>query len=240
MPWRIKVKDLLLFLFLDSFAGFFVFRNQWFIVGLLPLFFWYQKILVQRRKEEERKKIRKEFLMFLQSLESYMFLGYAVEQAFIEAEKDLKNGSKHPGKFSLAISDINKKRMVGEGIEGLFLEYASKTDIDEILLFAQVLCFLQKKGGDIQGLIHGTSDKIRWMMDMDNQMEVVSAAKKMEARIMMIAPFGILLFMNYSNKEYMSWYYNNPIGYFALAGLMCFYLFAVWLTNRILLTNTER
>ena len=74
---------------------------------------------------------------------------------------------------------------------------------------------------------------------MENQMEVVYAAKKMEAKIMMIAPIGILIFLNYSNKDYMSWYYESILGYGMLCVFLLLYLIAFALINRILSMNEK-
>lgn len=220
---------------LDVLVAIFIFHNRWFILGFMPLYFLYRKTVQQKREQEEQKQVRNEFLIFLQSLESYIFLGYATEHAFIEGEKELLGVIQKPGSFTRKLIEMNKKRAVGEGIEGLFLEYTRDFHVEEVQLFAQVLCFLQQKGGDICGLVHSTSEKIRWMVDMENQMEVVYAAKKMEAKVMMLAPIGILLFLNYSNREYMSWYYENIFGGFMLLVFLMLYLAAMacmrWILN---------
>lgn len=227
------------FLTIDFLVANLIFHQWWFVLLLAPLFVLYRKDADKRRKLAQWKQIRNEFLIFLQSVESYIFLGYAVEQAFLEGERELVGVVKKPGIFTRKLTEINKKRTVGEGIEGLFLEYAQESKVDEVLLFAQVLCFLQQKGGDLCGLVHGTSEKIRWMVDMENQMEVVYAAKKMEAKIMMIAPIGILIFLNYSNKDYMSWYYESILGYGMLCVFLLLYLIAFALINRILSMNEK-
>ena len=220
---------------LDVLVAIFIFHNRWFILGFMPLYFLYRKTVQQKREQEEQKQVRNEFLIFLQSLESYIFLGYATEHAFIEGEKELLGVIQKPGSFTRKLIEMNKKRAVGEGIEGLFLKYTRDFHVEEVQLFAQVLCFLQQKGGDICGLVHSTSEKIRWMVDMENQMEVVYAAKKMEAKVMMLAPIGILLFLNYSNREYMSWYYENIFGGFMLLVFLMLYLAAMacmrWILN---------
>ena len=233
------ILDGCLFLILDVLVANLIFHKGWFVILLSPLFILYRKSAQRRRELEQWKLTRNEFLIFLQSVESYVFLGYAVEQAFVEGERELTGVVKRPGKFAKKLIEINKKRTIGEGIEGLFLEYAKEAKVDEILLFAQVLCFLQQKGGDICGLVHGTSEKIRWMVDMENQMEVVYAAKKMEAKIMMIAPIGILLFLNYSNRDYMSWYYDSLLGTLMLCLFLLLYLIAFVLINRILNMNEK-
>ena len=227
------------FLVLDLLVANLIFHQWWFALLLAPLFILYRKNADKRRKLEQWKHSRNEFLIFLQSVESYIFLGYAVEQAFLEGERELVGVVKKPGLFTQKLIEINKKRTVGEGIEGLFFEYAQESKIDEVLLFAQVLCFLQQKGGDLCGLVHGTSEKIRWMVDMENQMEVVYAAKKMEAKIMMVAPIGILIFLNYSNQDYMSWYYDSILGYGMLFVFLLLYLIALALIIRILNMNEK-
>ena len=234
MPLYNLLLDVCAFLMIDVLVANMIFHKGWFVVILAPLFILYRKSANERRQLEQWKQTRNEFLIFLQSVESYIFLGYAVEQAFLEGERELTGVVKRPGIFTKKLIEINKKRAVGEGIEGLFLEYAQESKVDEILLFAQVLCFLQQKGGDICGLVHGTSEKIRWMVDMENQMEVVYAGKKMEAKIMMIAPIGIVIFLNYSNRDYMGWYYDSLLGTLILCLFLLLYLIAFFLINRIL------
>lgn len=234
-----KIRIILEFISLQVSVSWFIFHSFWFCIPLSLGYFPYQKFRYTIFQQKHKHELLAEFLSFLQSLNASVYLGYSMDQAFIEAEKELASYGKERGELQQSLQLINRKRSVGESVEQHFLAFASRKQVEEILIFAQVLCFLQKSGGDSIYLMNQTSERIRWIVDVQKEMQTVQTAKRMETKIMLLAPAGMLVFMNTMNPDYMNVYYQDGFGYSLLLGFLLLYGFAAWLSNDIL-QKTEK
>lgn len=239
MAAKEKIRILLEFLLLEIGISWFIFHSFWFCLPLLLGYYPYRKIRQTSFQQKRNHQLLAEFLYFLQSLNASVYLGYSMDQSFLEAEKELSYDQKEKGELQQKLQMINRKRSVGESVEQHFLTFASERQLEEILIFAQVLCFLQKNGGDSIYLINQTSERIRWIVEVQREMLIAQTAKRMEVKIMLLAPAGMLVFMNSMNGEYMSVYYQDWFGYGLLLGFLFLYGFAAWMSYGIL-QKTER
>ncbi len=227
------------YLLLELLVSWFIFHSFWFCLPLILGYFPYRKFRKTLIQQKRNHQLLAEFLYFLQSLNASVYLGYSMDQAFLEGEKELDAYQNEVGELQRQLQKINRKRTVGESVEQHFLAFASERQIEEILIFAQVLCFLQKNGGDSMYLINQTSERIRWIVEVHRELLIVQTAKRMEVKIMLFAPAGMLVFMNAMNPEYMSIYYQDWVGYSLLLGFLLLYGLAAWMSYHIL-QKTER
>lgn len=239
MAVKEKIRIGLEYLILDLLISWLIFHSFWFCLPLILGYHAYQKFRQTLIQQKHNHELLAEFLYFLQSLNASVYLGYSMDQAFCEAEKELLSFQKERGELQEQLQMINRKRAVGESVEQHFLAFATKRQIEEILIFAQVLCFLQKNGGDSLHLITQTSERIRWIVEVHRELLIVQTAKRMEVKIMLLAPAGMLVFMNSMNKEYMSVYYQDWFGYSLLLGFLFLYGAAAWMSYSIL-QKTEK
>lgn len=75
----------------------------------------------------------------------------------------------------------------------------------------------------IQKTVNCISDKI----SVEEEIETLIAAKKMEEQIMMMMPYGILLYLRVTSIGYLDPLYHNPIGIF----LMTIFLILIYLAD---------
>ena len=99
-----------------------------------------------------------------------------------------------------------------ENIEDVLSEFAIKTQIEDIMYFADVFGYAKRSGGDLISIIKNTASTIRDKIEVDAQIQTAISGKKMESAVMAVMPFGILGYMKLSSPEFIDALYHNVIG----------------------------
>ena len=89
--------------------------------------------------------------------------------------------------------------------------------------FANVIRAAKQNGGNLIRIIQKTVNSITDKMMVEEEIQTMIAAKKLEEKIMMVMPYGILLYLRVSNGDFLQVLYHNLIG----AGIMLLFLIGV-------------
>ena len=213
---------------------FFVYRSFWGIV-FFPVV-WILELKIERQKEIEEKKMRlqAEFLHGIGVLNSALQAGLSMENAWREVEKETKVLYGSSSEFYLAVKEINQKVAHNTPIEKLFLEYAYKTKIEDIIQFAELLEFGKRSGSNWKKIMEGTVFQMTERQETKQQIEVMIAEKKMEQQIMNVVPIGLLAFLQISAWDYMSVLYHNLFGVVIMTLFLAGYIMAIFLSQKIM------
>ena len=211
-----------------------VYRSIWGIL-LFPAILWVlQKDAKQKEREKGQTKLQEEFLHGIGILNSALQAGLSMENAWIEVEKETKllYGSK--SSFYMAIKEINQKVAHNNSIEKLFLEYAYRSKLEDMMQFAELLEFGKRSGSNWKKIIEGTVAQMTERQETKQQIEVMVAEKKMEQQIMNILPVGLLGFLQISAWDYMSILYHNILGCIVMTIFLLGYVVAIRFSEKIL------
>lgn len=213
---------------------FLIYRSIWAIV-FFPLV-WVVLVRVERKKEEEDRRIRlqAEFLQGIGVLNSALQAGLSMENAWKEVEKETKVLYGSSCEFYVAVKEINQKVAHNNPIEKLFLEYAYKTKIEDMMQFAELLEYGKRSGSNWKKIIEGTVYQMIERQEARKEIEVMIAEKKMEQQIMNIVPIGLLTFLQISAWDYMSVLYHNSTGILIMTIFFFGYVMAIALSKKIM------
>ena len=112
-------------------------------------------------------------------------------------------------------------------VEKLLKDFGVRSGIEDIDNFANVVAAAKRSGGNLIRIIEKTVRSISDKISLEEEMETMISAKKLEEKIMMVMPYGILFYLRISNGGFLDVLYHNGIGIV----LMTIFLAGVYLAN---------
>lgn len=190
----------------------------------------YKSSLLARRKE----RLQLQFKEALYSLASSLAAGRSVENAFLAAIDDLKLLYPDPNTELLQEFQMIKHRLDNaEPLEQALRSLAKRAHLDDIGQFADVFAVCKRSGGDLVEVMKKTSQTIGEKLEVKQEISVLLAQKRFEARIMMVVPFAFLGFLSAFAPDYMKPLYGGA-GYALLTIGLAVLGFCFWLIHRIM------
>ncbi len=201
---------------------------------LLPIaFFWffYQKKIY---REKACRLVGIQFKDAMASVLTNLKAGYSIENAFKEATRDMELLY---GKKSIICGYLNKilKGMcINIPLEKLLFSFGVESGNKDIKEFAQVFAVAKRSGGNLTDIIGRTISVISQKVEVEKEIEVLISAKRMEARIMNLVPFFIILYINLTSKGFFEPLYHNIFGIVLMTICMTVYIAAYLLSEKII------
>lgn len=190
----------------------------------------YKSSLLIRRKE----RLQLQFKEALYSLASSLAAGRSVENAFLAAIDDLKMLYPDQNTELLLEFQIIRHRLDNaEPLEQALRSLARRAHLDDITQFADVFAVCKRSGGDLVEVMKRTSQTIGEKLEVKQEISVLLAQKRFEARIMIAVPFAFLGFLSAFAPDYMKPLYGGA-GYVLLTIGLAVLAFCFWLIHRIM------
>ena len=214
------------------FAYFFYGSIKWmgFLIPLLP-------VLIKRKKQElcrQRKQdLLSQFKEMLTSLNNAIQAGYSLENAITEAYKDMLYFYRED---SLIVKELLYIRMGvrnGQLPERLLEELGERSGEEDIMDFANILTIGKKSGGNMPEIIRTGISVIEEKMETKQKIQTLLSARKLEAKIMSVIPFFIILYIGSASKGYFETLYKTWGGHIFMTLCLGIYLLAVGLSEKI-------
>ena len=221
----IAISVLISKLFFDSFWGMTA-------SPAILLIMW--KKTIEQKLEERNKKVAMEFQTMLKNVSSSLLAGFSLENAFVEAEKELKQMYGEKSYMFLELQNINKKVGMNIPLEEPLEDLAERTGMEDIYNFIDILSFAKRAGGNFVEIIDNTINKMWAKYETAREIDVAISAKKLEQKVMSVIPVVLLAYMKLTSAEYMSVLYGNVAGVLFMTVCLLAYGGAIYLAGKIL------
>lgn len=237
--YKLKVKEKVTYFLLSGFLlfiiGYIFYQNL--IVSLVLVLFaiFYLKIRVKKIIAKRKESLRLQFKQALYSLSSALAAGKSVENSFKEVVDDLK--LIYPDSKTFIIKEfiiINNRFENGEPIENALLDFSKRAGIEDITNFTDVFVTCKRTGGDLVEVIRKTSNTIGKKIEIQQEIAVLVAQKKLEAKILSIAPFCIIALISFSSPDYMQPLYEPGIGPIIMTFALIILIFSYLISKKIM------
>lgn len=229
-----NVKFILEGLLLCVLIGFIFYEHIIGIIILLPYIYWYRKAKIKEYERAAKWRLNLEFGEGLQSISSALSAGYAPEHAIQEGVKDLRliydENARILREFNYMINQIK----MNISVEETFYDLAKRTDIDDILSFAEVFATAKQRGGDLIQVIQISCRAIQDKVEVKREIMTMVAAKRMEANLMKFIPIGIILYLKITSPNYLAPLYHNGLGILLMSVVLLTYVCSIQWINRIM------
>lgn len=210
------------------------YRSLWVVLIFPGILFWILKQTREKGIEKRKSRLQEEFVNGISVLNGSLQAGLSMENAWKEVEKETRLLY---GETSLLYSELKEiNQMVAHNIpiEKLFLEFAYKCKVEDVIQFAEILDYGKRSGSNWKKIIDTTVNRMQERYDARQQIEVMVAEKKMEQQIMNLMPLGLIAFLQVSAWDYMKVLYHNWFGVISMTIFLFSYIAAIIISKRIL------
>ncbi|MBQ9513103.1 MAG: type II secretion system F family protein [Lachnospiraceae bacterium] len=214
--------------------GYFFYRSVIACVILSPILLPYY--VMEKRKKNRRNAaiLGQQFKDAVMAVATAMRAGYAVENAFLAAEEDMRLLY---GKGSLIVTELHRiSAGLGNNVvlETLLNDFANRSHNEDIREFAEVFQVAKRSGGNMTQILMRTAIVIGARLDVEKEIDVLLSAKKMEAKIMEVVPFFIVFYVGITSRGFFDPLYHNPFGILMMSGCLILYLIAYLMLEKII------
>lgn len=171
---------------------------------LCPIALFYpgvrKKELVNKRKEE----ILNQFKDLLYSLSSSLYVGKSLESALKDAYYDLQIIYPDENTYILhEIKQMTTKLEMNETVATCIEDFATRSQVEDIQSFADILKTCKKSGADLVEVIRNCTEIINEKIEVRNEIEIMISEKKFEQRILSFMPVILMLILSFTTADYM-------------------------------------
>ena len=171
------------------------------------------------------KMLKIQFKEFCLSLCSQLLAGYSLENSIGECYKEMVKLYDIDSDICRELMIICKRIKLNMNIENCFEDFGNRCQIEEIILFSDVINIAKRSGGNIIEIVKNAADSICQKIEVEREIETIINSKKYEQRIMDIVPLIMILYVNFTSGNMMSIMYNTLIG--KLIMTICLLLYTV-------------
>lgn len=215
-------------------AAYVFYHSVWGMV-LLPVFY----ILLKKRMIKEFKRRRtaimqEHFMHGMQILNTSLQAGLSMENAWREVQKETGVLYGEEADFYREIKEINQSVALNMPIERLFLEFAYRSGVEDMISFAEIFDYGKRSGGNWKKIIDATVLRMSERYETQKEIEVMLAAKKLEQQVMNLVPVGMLLFLQLASWDYIKVLYHNLMGVVCMSVCLGVYGASILLSEKIM------
>lgn len=235
--YKFKKSELIKYYLIGNFIFFILlwmfFRSIFISSICLILAIFYIKLKGKYLNKKRQIKLQEEFIDLLQAVGDALKTGNSLERAFISARNEVE---KINGKNSMIYEEVNiiiNKLNMNIPIEKSIEDLASRSGINEIKYFSEVISIAKKRGGNIIKMVSDCSDTLMNIIETKKEIEVIIAGKVNEKKIMDKIPLFIIFYISLTSPEIMQPLYTTLYGRFIMIFSLLGYIFAYYLGERI-------
>ena len=184
--------------------------------------------------QKQQEELSRQFLDAMRVVSTALTAGYSMENAWKEAQKEIGLLYGNEALFYLELQEMNRLNGVNIPLEQSLENFAERSGIEDIASFAEVFSFAKRCGGDFAGMIAATTGHMYQKQEVEREIGVLLAGRRMEQKVMNIIPLFILAYLRFTSGDYLAALYHNPVGAAFMTGCLLLYLFAFYLAERIL------
>lgn len=216
---KILVKGMVIsYLFYDSFIG---------LAVILPFGFFDYNNTRREYIMRQKDRITQQFRSMAQALVTSLNAGYSLERGFQDAKRDLLLLYEKEEDIFTELNLILEGIRLNRPVEGLMKDFGMRSGVQDIRDFANVVAAAKRSGGNMIHIIEKTVKSISEKTAVEEEIQTMIAEKKLEEKIMMVMPYGIIFYLRVTNGEFMNVLYHNGLGMV----LMTFFLLTLYLAD---------
>ena len=216
-----------------AFALWTFYRNIVVVILGSPLLILYLKYRKKVCAAKVIEQLSVEFREALNAVQSALNAGYSVENAFIEAGRDMESMYGRESVIAKEFRILVHRLRANERLEYILMDFGIRSGVEDIKDFAEIFAVAKRSGGNLTGIINRTAGIISERMEVKREIAVMVSAKRYESRIMDIVPFGIIVYITQTSPEISGILYNNIGGVIMMTFCLAAYLAAFVMAEKI-------
>lgn len=200
---------------------------------LLPIGVWY---LVKKRGElqrERQQRLAVEFKDLILAVTASMQTGHSVENAFLEAGRDLAAIHGAEADMCRELSRMQAGIRNNLAVEQLLYQLGRRSGVTEMEEFTGIFMIAKRSGGNLKEMVRRTAQMTEDKLEIREEIQVILSERVYEQKIMRLAPFGLILYLKLTSPGFFDRLYHNPLGICVMTVCLGLYLAAGYLAGKI-------
>ena len=234
MTGKDRIKCLALSVVITVFAAWLLYKSPIGLVLIAGIYPFLKKGYVEKKVEEQRRKLLLQFKDAIQSVSVALLSGYSMENAWKEAEMEISELHGTDAYMLVELKEINQGVAMNQPIEELLYRFALRSQCEDILNFAEILRFAKRSGGNLGKIIKNTTDRINEKFEIEQEIETIISGKKMEQKVMNIVPVALLAYLNLTSGDFLEPLYGSLFGACVMTIAFLAYLAAFSLSRKMI------
>lgn len=206
----------------------------WLVVFMEPFVFIFMKLRKKQLNDERIRQLKWQFNDALTALADTVSVGFSMENAIGEVYKEMRQIYGKDSYICMELYEMNRKISVSTPVENVFQEFAERTGVAEIFMFAQVLAVAKRSGGNISSLINFVKEAISLNFKVEEEVLTSISDKRFEQKIMSFVPIAIILYVRVTSPDFLQIMYRTPVGIAVMTVCLIAYFIAIILAHKIL------
>ena len=228
------VRAVISYCILAGAAAYFFYRSWRVFLILLPGFAGFLYLWLKSLRDKRLRQLKQEFAETLKAVSAGMNAGYSMENAFLEAHRDMVMFYGKDCMMAGEIIKIRKGLEVNMTLEELIKDLSERSGDEDIAAFSDVLECAKRYGGNVTEVLETTAETIREKICVDKEIELIMAEKKLELRMMEVLPFFILVYLRITSVGYFDCLYEGVTGRVFMSVCLVLFTGAVLLGEQIM------
>ncbi len=219
---KYKSKDILSILvvgLLIFFLGMLFFQNKFFALLFSLLALFYPRFQRKRAAQKREAIFLNQFRDGMYSIASSLRAGASLQTALKRCEDDLRKEhvTQKDKPMLEEISQINHDIEFGMSVDQSLRAFKERMkNLEDVEQFVDSILITRSKGGNLTKVTQNTSERIADKISIQQEIQVATAQKRSEAKVLTFFPLAIVLILLVLNPEYMRPMYENIVGNFML------------------------
>ena len=209
---REEVECVAVTVLLAAIAAWILYKSLWGLLLGIVIFPVYRRNYRRGKAAKRKRELLLQFKDGMQSVSVALLSGYSIENAWQEAEKELREMHGVEAYMTEEMRQMNSGIKMNQPVEQLLYQFAMRTGCEDIVGFAEVFRFAKRAGGNFGRVIQNTVHRIAERQEVEREIETVLSGKKMEQRIMNVVPVLLLAYLNLTSEEFLAPLYENFFG----------------------------
>lgn len=187
----------------------------------------YRKYMINRNLN----KLTIQFKDMLDSLNSSVSAGNVMQRAFADAQTDMEFQYGANSFIAKELQTINNGIVNGHVLEDLIMDFGQRSNMEDIINFANVFKIAQRRGGNMKSIITETKNIICDKIEIEQEIKSVVSGTKNELNIMMLMPLLVVPMMSSFSQEGDNQTVNIAVKLFGIAAFVIAYIIGRKIVN---------
>ncbi len=236
--YRLSPKECLLCLskgFLLTGAFSYMFYRSWLGMISLPIVAaWVFSRDKRNRRDSRKERLAVQFRDTILSVSANMQAGYSIENAFLEAEGEIRTLHGQHCEMALELAVLRKGLKNHIPLEQLLSGLGARSHIEEVRDFAECFAAAKHLGGNLREIIARTAELTGQRLEVEREIRTMLSSRKYEQKVMNLIPFLLYGYMKLSSKGFFDVLYYNTAGICIMTACLLLYLAALFLSEKIM------
>lgn len=231
---RISAPEIIKGILVACFLAFFFYRSLPAVIPMsVPagLMIWWDR---KKAEKNRNRQLLRQFSECILSVGGAVRAGYAAENAFVESMKDMEMMYGADAEIMEELAQIKGGLVNNRSLERLLQEMGQRTQLEEILEFAEIFAITKRNGGSLAEIINLTAVEIGSSLEGAEEIQTLLASKKLEQAVMNLMPFLLVLYLQATTPGYFDMFYHDFTGCVMMSVFLVWYLAAYALSEYIL------